>query len=88
MMPRRSIYIAAMLWLAAMIMIPHFGIAQTEADRNPLGYAVKKSDVALVKELLKKGADPNKTHDQETPLALSVSLESDEIFNVLVTQKE
>lgn len=61
--------------------------AQTEADRTPLGTAVLKSDLAAVKELLSKGADPNKTHDQETPLVLATKQKNEEIFTVLVNAK-
>lgn len=61
--------------------------SQNESDRNPLGYAVLKGDVATVQSLLKKGVDPNKTHDKETPLVLSMKLESNEIFNLLLNAK-
>ncbi len=63
------------------------GSAQTEANRNPLGYAVLKGDVSAVKDLLSKGADPNKPHDQETPLVLATKQKNQEIFNLLVNAK-
>jgi len=61
--------------------------AQNETVKNSLGLAVRMKDVAAVKELLNKGFDPNKPHDQETPLALSTQLDNDEIFNLLVNAK-
>lgn len=87
MMTKNGFYSAAWLLLVAFFVHNSLVFAQTEANRTPLGYAVQKSDVALVKELLSKGADPNKTHDQETPLVLSTKLESEEIFNILVNTK-
>jgi ankyrin repeat protein len=61
--------------------------SQNEADRNPLGYAVLKGDVATVQSLLKKGVDINKTHDKETPLVLSVKQQNSEIFHLLLSAK-
>jgi len=61
--------------------------AQTEANRSPLGYAVKRGNVNAVKDLLSKGANPNKTQDHETLLVLSTKLKTDEIFNLLVNAK-
>jgi ankyrin repeat protein len=61
--------------------------AQSKVDKSPLAVAVRNGDVATVKSLLNSGANPNLTDDQETPLALSTSLESDEIFNLLVNTK-
>ncbi len=86
-MTKRSFYNTAMLLVVVVFFNIRSGIAQTEADRNPLGYAVLKADAALVKDLLSKGANPNKTHDQETPLVLATKMESDEIFNILVNAK-
>lgn len=61
--------------------------AQKKVENSPLAVAVRDGNVAKVKELLNKGANPNATDDQETPLALSTSLESDEIFNLLINTK-
>lgn len=61
--------------------------AQNETVKNSLGFAVRMGDLAAVKDLISKGFDPNKPHDQETPLALSTNLEKDDIFNILVNAK-
>jgi ankyrin repeat protein len=61
--------------------------AQKNTENSALGLAVKLGEVETVKKLLKSGIDPNKTCDQETPLALSTKLKDDEIFNLIVNAK-
>ncbi len=86
-MIKRNFYIRVLLLLVVTSSWSFSALAQTEANRTKLGYAVNIGDVAAVKDLLSKGENPNKTHDQETPLGLSTKLESDEIFNILVNAK-
>ncbi len=86
-MNKNLIHSIALLFFVVTLFTSFNASSQTEADRNPLGYAVLKGEVATVQGLLKKGVDPNKTHDKETPLVLSVKLESSEIFNLLLNAK-
>jgi ankyrin repeat protein len=86
-MNKQKLLFLMLMLCSAILFNSENSYAQTEANRTKLGYAIQNNNVAAVKDLLSKGTDPNKTHDKETPLVLSVKQKNDEIFNLLVNAK-